>query len=863
MVFNPNLDGGVRFDQPVQQPTSPVANIVQGLGIFNRGGERSTPTEGALFDSAVAHIAEDQGISTDISSWTEQNLRAGGAMYPRFATRMRDVYDSALSTEESRMDLEDRMGGGASRARAIAIRDWTVDDPYGVTAEMEAYQLYPDDQEARAAHVERAFLEWNTVEMERAETLAQRDQGVAINQLSDEIWDTELSRLRMTATGYATTFSDPAVIARLSSPEGIPLSEVAPELAALLGQDIVLNRGNLRTQFAALQPVIANQILNMVRADYQDDDRELNAPDADFINSAFAPLIDVFAAIDEDTDPTNRINWLRSQDAITVRELMEENGYGNAWTMIGSLPETAGDRVMAQLLEDPEFLRLISRQENSIAPGSDGEFNAANASVDEAEARTTLAANLLGVTLSGDSSLVFENTYQNFSATLRRAGITLGSTYVSSLLDTLALNPDQDDLISNIIREEFAHQIDNIQGLVSRANGTLTYDENSGQLVVTQGLVQEGMGTAPAYSMDDFEGQAQLDQLNAILGVTEGHEALQLMGDDFIGAVMTGVDVDESVFVEGLHTAPTGATIANIEQGAPGYTESDRFSRVYGSDSMTPAFYDDGTLSEAVRPGADRRMHAVLQGPFQDAQNIFGEAIPINDALAQQGTTRVTQTPGSRHFHGDAIDINISGMSPERQIDLLNALMQAGFQGFGFGAGILHADMGERRYWNYLNDDLTSTAFGGTPLGDLYAMVEANTVSRANLPVTGASAYSAETISILSGTEYSPRGLEYDPEEGIAMGMTYLDEVEPATVEQEPVGDLGATEVEQQESTTPVTTGPSAAREGNRQIEALIAELTRDIDLEGLDEEIIQEIRGTMAGALGLQPTQRPTREGR
>jgi hypothetical protein len=862
MVFNPNLDGGVRFDQPVQQPTSPVANIVQGLGIFNRR-EAASPTVGQQFDAAVAHMAEEMGVSTDVSSWTEQNLRGGGAMYPQFASRLYGIADDATDRRQNLIEQEELEGGGAPRLRAIAVRDWSVEDPNGIVAELEANELYPDDPTARAAHVERRFLSWNIAEAERQELIQERDRGAAISDISQDIWDTELNRLQVTAAGYASIFASPEVMARLLGGEGVRLSEVAPQLAAMLGEggDMILRQGTLTTQLNLLAPVIANQILGQVRAEYSDDDRELNAPSSEFMRQALSPLYEVFTALDDETSPTQAMENARATDWLEGREQLREGGYLGAINTIGALPPELRGVFLQRLREDENFLRIFDRNIAGHLSGEE-EFNPADGSVEEAGVAIETTGTFLNAftgEVTPERLEELERMIEVLPASLRRTGTVLGNTYVTRMLDLLESNPSLDTAVSNTLREEVESQVGIIQGLVSRANGTLQWNSEAGQFVVTQGLVQEGMGTAPTMPTGDFEGQAQLDHLNTIMETIADHEALGSMGSDFIGAVTSGVEVDEGIFIEGLHTAPTGATLRNIEQGAPGYTESDRFARVYGSDDMTPAFYDDGTLSEAVREGADRRMHAVLTGPFQDAQNIFGEAIPINDALAQQGTTRVTQTPGSRHFHGDAVDISITGFSPERQMDLLEALLQAGFQGFGFGAGILHADMGARRHWNYLNDDMDSTAFGATPLRDLYTTVANNSVARADLPVTGASAYSTETVNILSNTEYSERGsLEFDPVEGLAQGMVYLDEEQPATVDQAPVGELSVGDDPNVEPTASEQGMPTAARRGNPQIERLIDEISGEVDLTNLDDDQIEEIRAAIAGALGLAPRQRP-----
>ena len=107
--------------------------------------------------------------------------------------------------------------------------------------------------------------------------------------------------------------------------------------------------------------------------------------------------------------------------------------------------------------------------------------------------------------------------------------------------------------------------------------------------------------------------------------------------------------------------------------------------------------------SSMAQADAFDRLDEVIKGPLVEAQRIFGKKIVVNDTVAKAGSSREKNTPGSRHFHGDALDISTRGMSNEDKLALFRALKQAGFTGFGFGSSIIHADMGKKRAWNYKN----------------------------------------------------------------------------------------------------------------------------------------------------------------
>jgi muramidase (phage lysozyme) len=115
-----------------------------------------------------------------------------------------------------------------------------------------------------------------------------------------------------------------------------------------------------------------------------------------------------------------------------------------------------------------------------------------------------------------------------------------------------------------------------------------------------------------------------------------------------------------------------------------------------------------GDASRMVKQGSFKRLDKVLQGPYQSAfvkfREKFGKDLVINDAIAKAGTSREKKRPGSRHFHGDALDISTRGMSNKEKLELFKILKGSGFKGFGFGATIIHADMGSKRAWSYDNE---------------------------------------------------------------------------------------------------------------------------------------------------------------
>ena len=145
----------------------------------------------------------------------------------------------------------------------------------------------------------------------------------------------------------------------------------------------------------------------------------------------------------------------------------------------------------------------------------------------------------------------------------------------------------------------------------------------------------------------------------------------------------------------------------------------------FGSNALTAL---NGQQSSMVSAGAGTQMEDTLARARRMA-GFFGSPITINDAIARSGTSRETQTQGSQHFHGRALDVSTSGMSNEQKLNLVRAAQRAGFTGFGFGVNILHVDTGPRRHWAYGN-----STYGGVQVASLGRAV------RAGQPVSGGTA---------------------------------------------------------------------------------------------------------------------------
>lgn len=163
--------------------------------------------------------------------------------------------------------------------------------------------------------------------------------------------------------------------------------------------------------------------------------------------------------------------------------------------------------------------------------------------------------------------------------------------------------------------------------------------------------------------------------------------------------IMPGVDIGRA---PGNYCVKPISTVGSIPAG------------IVTNPAMSPIFDPAQGGSSMVVDGAAERMQQTLAGPFMLLQQYFGQSVMINDAIAKAGTSREEQTPGSRHFYGDALDLSTNGMSDADKIRLFESAQRAGFTGFGFGTNILHVDLGDPRAWAYGN-----STYGGQSVCDL------------------------------------------------------------------------------------------------------------------------------------------------
>lgn len=122
-----------------------------------------------------------------------------------------------------------------------------------------------------------------------------------------------------------------------------------------------------------------------------------------------------------------------------------------------------------------------------------------------------------------------------------------------------------------------------------------------------------------------------------------------------------------------------------------------------------------GTVADVKFVWARRQDQGELQGGADDLNRVNPDLRKrVGDAFGAAGVDQVRVLSGwrdpehnakvggakqSQHIHGNALDIDVSGMPLAKRIELIRSLSANGVTGIGVYANTIHADLGGRRAW--------------------------------------------------------------------------------------------------------------------------------------------------------------------
>jgi len=106
--------------------------------------------------------------------------------------------------------------------------------------------------------------------------------------------------------------------------------------------------------------------------------------------------------------------------------------------------------------------------------------------------------------------------------------------------------------------------------------------------------------------------------------------------------------------------------------------------------------------NQAGRVGSPdvKGVNSVVINRFKQVQNAFGASVPIVSGFRDpERNARAGGAKQSEHMHGNALDLDVSNMSTEDRVRLIQTASSLGFTGIGVYANSIHLDIGARRAW--------------------------------------------------------------------------------------------------------------------------------------------------------------------
>ena len=810
MDFNVPLTTDVGYNRPVETPSAigAIANIIGGSI-----REPRQPTQDELFSSAVRSMtSKDPAFrSTDPAIRNAAYTKATASFltsYPEYASEWKG-YTEALGVK-----VEVSFNEKVEDKRTATLVDWVSTDPEGVLADAKARQ------EATSNGVFNASIYENLVQ---SNYLAQSQRKVKAAQLAEaqETGQNALDQMRLEAQSLSASFIAPYTALFNSIRDGRTV-ELPPDIAEATGFT-ELNLQNAAQVGAAVRPFVISSVVSTIGADFSAVGLQMTTPSNEWVKDVMGPFDTLLAGVNSTSQ--NPLDIVQATAAYNAFKSLEQNNpelfaLSNIANAIGG---TVGQTFLSRAVaKDPSLLEVEATTNLLITSEANPEQLTGyvnGMSTQEAQKQADLVAKTLGTGKVGSSdipqavTLFYETTkratnnavigWETFNqAIVQRADDIVEQAVANPLFGTAFLDNTSADIRKTL---DSANEDLSSLGLeVAIINGELRINAKTPQGVGERASTALSIATSTPFASeaDRIKIAQGSDSFKALSNKWDSLDKFAELGVEIKGALSATEDPTFDVTTE---NQPTNSSIINLGD-----------VDVAVNASMKPLVNSLEGASSRVVAGADVRMEGLITGPFQAMQRAFGSALVINDAIAKDGTSRESETPNSRHFHGDAIDISTAGMSDEEKMRLVDAALAAGFQGFGFGNNILHVDLGSRRAWAYGND-----TFGGMSVAELKAKIRDGKVSAPTLAAGGK----------VSGTE-TLNTPEVDDSEAAPTQFERLDQAPASNATADLMADPMATEDTGTPSSVqaPAASATSAAPAVTKEGQALLASLGGKVD---------------------------------
>jgi len=222
--------------------------------------------------------------------------------------------------------------------------------------------------------------------------------------------------------------------------------------------------------------------------------------------------------------------------------------------------------------------------------------------------------------------------------------------------------------------------------------------------------------TGAQYAQQPLEVQARVEQwqIDSIGQFARDNDLMR-----FIGTTIGGVTVTPNGMMAVAHLGGNAGLRRFLTSGgredrtdAYGTSLSDYLARHQGDDVAWGGAGSDRIAAPRSEFDRDGVTPAAV-GALARLEQSSGMTFDINSAHRTAGeNTSAGGARQSQHIHGNAFDINVSGMSEPDRVALIRQARAAGFGGVGVYANTLHFDVGPTRHWgsDYSSSSLPSWA---------------------------------------------------------------------------------------------------------------------------------------------------------
>lgn len=321
-VFNPSLESGIAFEQPIAQTSSvsAVSNIVSAFA--DSYSTPRAPTADDRFHSAVDGYASANELSSDVASWSPQHIRGFSTYAPQYGSRLTDLAETLGSTATVELTHGQAQAQALSEA-SIAFRA----SPIGRQAAAEAYSQNPDDAEARTRALQTAEMSHISRQARLADLQLTRETMEETSGIDRQIWENSTDDLRqlgnIATTGFMEAASrlreDPSAsftVGDIFNANGEGNEAIAQSLGAMINVQVTAE--NIGQVAEAIQGEIVQQVGQTLGVDAA-------VPDS-VRNDAFSTLNATISMLNDSVDPTKILQWRESAVGLSVHEKLRGSG---------------------------------------------------------------------------------------------------------------------------------------------------------------------------------------------------------------------------------------------------------------------------------------------------------------------------------------------------------------------------------------------------------------------------------------------------------------------------------------------------------------------------------------------------------